>query len=412
MSPTAGARREGVGPAAWILGAGVVAALHVGKLSAALPVLRQELDLTLVQAGFLVSLVQLAGMMLGLFTGVAADTVGLRRSMLTGLLLLGGASFCGAWAQGAEVLMWLRAVEGLGFLLTVMPAPALIRQHVSMHRLSTMLGFWGAYMPLGTAMALLLGPWLMVQAGWQGWWQGMAALSCWMAFMLWRKLPVTARPERPRTREQSSAATASWAARLGRTLRSGGAWLVALSFGMYSAQWLAIIGFLPTIYDQAGWAGGATAVMTALVAAVNMVGNIGAGKLLQKGARPTALMYIGFAVMALAAALAFGQWHLPGFAGEQAWGRYLAVLCFSAVGGVIPGTLFSLAVRHAPSEDTVSTTVGWMQQWSALGQFAGPPLVAWMAAWKGGWQWTWMVTGAFALMGMGLTWLLAQRSRA
>jgi MFS transporter, CP family, cyanate transporter len=78
------------------------------------------------------------------------------------------------------------------------------------------------------------------------------------------------------------------------------------------------------------------------------------------------------------------------------------VLLFSAVGGLIPGTLFSLAVRLAPSDRTVSTTVGWMQQWSSIGQFAGPPLVAWMAGAAGGWQWTWLVTGACAAAGVFL----------
>ena len=40
-----------------------------------------------------------------------------------------------------------------------------------------------------------------------------------------------------------------------------------------------------------------------------------------------------------------------------------------------------------------------MQQWSAAGQFAGPPLVAWVAGLVGGWQWTWAVTGACSLVG-------------
>jgi MFS family permease len=80
--------------------------------------------------------------------------------------------------------------------------------------------------------------------------------------------------------------------------------------------------------------------------------------------------------------------------------RYLGVLLFSMVGGMIPGTLFSLAVRLAPSDSTVSTTVGWMQQWSAFGQFAGPPLVAWVAGRMGGWQWTWVVTGLCSLAGV------------
>lgn len=60
-------------------------------------------------------------------------------------------------------------------------------------------------------------------------------------------------------------------------------------------------------------------------------------------------------------------------------------------------------MRVAPSADTVSTTVGWMQQFSALGQFVGPPVVAWAALRAGGWEWTGAVTGLAALVGMLLT---------
>ena len=49
--------------------AGVTAALHVGKLPPALPLLRETLGVTLLQAGFLLSLVQVAGMALGLVGG-------------------------------------------------------------------------------------------------------------------------------------------------------------------------------------------------------------------------------------------------------------------------------------------------------------------------------------------------------
>ncbi|MBG6075995.1 hypothetical protein [Polaromonas sp. CG_9.11] len=43
--------------ARYVIAAGVVAALHVGKLPPALPVLRDVLGITLLQAGFLLSLV-------------------------------------------------------------------------------------------------------------------------------------------------------------------------------------------------------------------------------------------------------------------------------------------------------------------------------------------------------------------
>jgi len=91
--------------------------------------------------------------------------------------------------------------------------------------------------------------------------------------------------------------------------------------------------------------------------------------------------------------------------------RYGAVLLFSSIGGLIPGTLFSLAVRLAPDERTVSTTVGWMQQWSAAGQLAGPPLVAWVATRAGGWQWSWLVTGGCAIAGLLLAVLVGALPR-
>ena len=62
--------------------AGVSAALHVGKLSPALPVLQQVMGMSLLQAGFLLSLVQLAGVLFGLVVGLGADGWGLRRSMV------------------------------------------------------------------------------------------------------------------------------------------------------------------------------------------------------------------------------------------------------------------------------------------------------------------------------------------
>ena len=149
-------------------------------------------------------------------------------------------------------------------------------------------------------------------------------------------------------------------------------------------------------------------MLTALAAAVNMLGNLGAGRLLQRGVAPARLLAAGFGVMALAAAAAFAG---DGAAGLPPAGRYAAVLLFSTLGGMIPATLFALAIRVSPGEQTVSTTVGWMQQWSAFGQFAGPPMVAWLAARAGSWQWTWLATGSASLAGLLLAWGLSRRLR-
>jgi len=384
-------------PALLVVLGGVAAALHVGKLPPALPVLREALGVSLVQAGFLLSLVQLAGMLFGLVVGLAADSLGLRRTMVTGLAMLSIASALGGTARSASMLMLLRAVEGMGFLLASMPAPSLIRRLVQPGRVSAALGLWGAYMPFGTALALLCGAPVMAWVGWSGWWWLIALMSTVMAIWIWAAVPA----DSPMHRVRDSAA-ASWTSRLTCTLQSPGPWLVALCFAVYSGQWLSVIGFLPSMYAQAGLSAAVAGAATALAAMVNMIGNIGAGRLLQRRARPQRLLYVGFTAMALGALSAFSNvWGAldPGLAAVL---RYAGVLGFSMFGGLIPGTLFSLAVRLAPGEHTVSATVGWMQQWSSLGQFAGPPLVALVASWVGGWQWSGVVTGSCALVGMVL----------
>jgi predicted MFS family arabinose efflux permease len=295
------------------------------------------------------------------------------------------------------MLMVLRALEGFGFLLASMPAPSLIRRLVAPARVNAALGLWGAYMPLGTAIALLAGPPAMQLLGWRGWWWVLAAIAGVMAAVLWRLVP----PDPPRA---ARAHRNAWAARLRETLRKPGPWLVAVSFCVYSAQWLSVIGFLPTVYAQAGFAPNWAGAATALAALVNMVGNIGAGRLLQRGARPPLLLVTGFVAMAVGALLAFSA--APGVL------RYAGVLAFSMIGGLVPATLFSLAVRLAPGDANVSTTVGWMQQWSSFGQFAGPPVVAWVASRAGGWQWSGAVTGVFAVTGLLLAGAVAVALRA
>lgn len=386
-------------PATLVVLGGISAALHVGKLPPAIPVLRDALGITLVQAGFLLSLVQLAGMTLGVFVGLAADSLGPRRTMVTGLLILAVASLLGGVAGQPATLLLLRACEGLGFLLATLPAPGLIRRLVAPARLSGKLGLWGTFMPIGTAAALLAGPAVIAYAGWPGWWWLLGGLSFAMGGWLWRALP-------PALDAAASGASRGMGERLARTLRRPGPWLSALAFAAYSSQWLSVIGFLPTIYAQAGIAAVQAGAATALAAGVNMIGNIASGRLLQRRVPPAWLLTCGYVAMGVGAMLAFAPW-TPGAAL-----RYGGVLLFSAVGGLIPGTLFSLAVRLAPDEGTVSTTVGWMQQWSSLGQFGGPPLVALLAAWSGGWQTVWWATASLAAGGIVIAVLLARLLQA
>ena len=403
--------RFGIHPSWVIVFAGVCAALHVGKLPPALPVLQDALGITLVQAGFLLSAVQVASMTLGLAVGLSADSLGLRRSMLVGLALLSFASISGGFVGDAQSLLLLRALEGLGFLLVVMPAPALIRRTVDASQLSGRMGWWGTYMPTGSALALLVGPWVIAGLNWSAWWWLLGSVAAFACVAVWLCVPDVPAPT-PVVHAVANAplpqlggASQKWPQRLVLTLKSPGPWLVALTFAVYSSQWLAVVGFLPTVYAELGLAVGTAGVLSACVALANVSGNIMSGRLLQRGWPAQRLLSIGFACMALGAVGAYAVWQGEGLPTSL---RFACVVMFSAVGGLIPGTLFSCALRLAPSEGTVSTTVGYMQQLSALGQFAGPPLVAWVAASAGGWQWTWAVTATLSLAGAVLAHLIGR----
>ena len=146
------------------------------------------------------------------------------------------------------------------------------------------------------------------------------------------------------------------------------------------------------------------ALLTAIAVIANMAGNVAAGLLLQRGFQRQSLIAFAGVTMALSAWLAFGS-------GAPFAACYAAILLLSAVGGLIPGTLFATAPFYAPSPSAVSTTVGLMQQGSGLGQIALPPVIAALAQYSGGWSATWIATGAAAMVTIVLAWVIARYDR-
>jgi cyanate permease len=166
---------------------------------------------------------------------------------------------------------------------------------------------------------------------------------------------------------------------------------------------MSVFGFLPTLYQQQGVAATTAGMLTALGAAVNMIGNFGAGLLMQRG-WPRHWLLIAAALIMLSAA-----WIIFGSAAPFPV-RYAALLAFSAGGGLIPGTLFASTPSFAPNASTVSTTAGLMQQGSAVGQFLTPPLIALVVSSSGGWSATWQVTGAMACANIALALVIRRQA--
>lgn len=394
-SASGGASRAGA-----VVFAGIAVAMNVGKLPPALPVLQDEFGLSLVQVSWMVSLFMLGPALIGGIAGSAADRLDPRTSMIAGLLLSALTGALGAFAATPAVLFLSRALESVGFLMTVLPAPALIARIVPRTRVRGWLGVWSAYMPAGMGIALLATPAVMSAVGWRGVWLAASAVAA-LAATLVALVHPTSPPAEAKTPTPDEARIANL---VRQTLRAPGPWLLALCFLFYAGQFTAIFSFLPSIYQDAGLSPQWSATLTAIAVMINMVGNLAAGFLLQHGVSRAALVVGAGIAMAVCEWIAFGS----GLA--FAW-RYAAILLLSASAGLIPGTLFATAPFYAPSLLAVSTTVGAMQQGSSLGQLLLPLAIAALVQYTGGWSSTWIATGLAALVTVAIGFAMAHYDR-
>ena len=67
---------------------GLVAGAYMTKVPPALPQMRAELGLSLVEATFIVTTFNVLGMLIGMLAGMFADRLGRKRLAISGLLLM------------------------------------------------------------------------------------------------------------------------------------------------------------------------------------------------------------------------------------------------------------------------------------------------------------------------------------
>ena len=371
-----------------VIGAGFAAAMHIGKLPAAIPVLQAQLGISFVQSGLLLSLVQAAGMCFALLLGSYAEKIGLKRCVMLGLTLLTAASFWAGLSPSLPALFTTRIFEGFGFLLVTLSAPALIRQLVPIERLPAKMGFWSAYMGGGMGIALLAAPLLIQHFNWQNAWFCFGAVT---AFFLALIAVIIPRP-------QKSAQPAAVFSLIRLTLKHKPSWLLALLFGTYAGQWFALVGFLPTIYQHSNISPALSGILTASVSIANAVGTFACGLMLQRGFKPRTLVQTGFAVL-MFCALGFYlfQDHLA------FWVQFALVFNFSLFGGLVAASVFAQALHIAPSPAAISTTVGLVLQCSAISQFIIPPCIAWMVSVSGTWLWAGIAMALLSAAGIGIS---------
>lgn len=366
----------------WVVfAAGLAAGAYICKVPPALPLLRADLGLTLVQSGFIATMFYAMGGLVGVFVGAVVDRYGQKRLALLGLGLMCVGGVAGVFCRNFPELLATRFLEGIGFMLfTVAGAPLLTGVTEAKDR-PMAFSLWSAYMPTGGALALLAAPLALATFGWRSLWLGVAAYTALVAVLLARTVPA------PRFGGGIGSLRL-----VAESVTRPGSLALCVVFICYVGQWSSLMIWLPTfLVDERGASTSAASLLTAVYVAINIPGCLAGGWVLKRGAARWRVIAGSSAVMALTAAIALSA-ALPDAL------RLASVLAFSLVGGLIPAAVLAGGPVHARSAQHIGTAQGMIMQGAQIGQFFGPMFIAMAAQGLGGWSASLGIMLAFAAL--------------
>ncbi|OKB64995.1 MFS transporter [Serratia marcescens] len=364
-----------------VLFAGIAAALHVGKATIALPALQAQFGRSLEALSGVISAFPFVGVFGGIAAGLLVRRWGDRRLLALGLLIISAASLAGATLHDFAGLIVSRFVEGLGFVIVVVAAPAVLNRIVAPAQRSLVFGIWSTFMPAGIAISLFIGPHL---AGWQQSWLAGAALTLLAALLL----PLTT----PRRAADAHTPPLQLRQALATLLRARQPLLLALMFAAYNLQFFSVMTFLPIfLMQRIGLSLAAAGGVSAAAVAANILGNLAAGVLLSRGLRASRLLA---ATSLLIGGIGVGIF-LP-----MTPNGLLIPLCFlfCAIAGILPATILAATPTATAEPTLLPLSLGLVMQGNYLGQVIGPVALSAIVAAAGWAAPAWLVLAA-ALLG-------------
>jgi hypothetical protein len=256
------------------------------------------------------------------------------------------------------------------------------------------MGLWGAFMPAGIGLSMLITPGLVDWHGWRGLWNDIGIiLLLWSVILYFAFRGATSKPG-------VHISTSDFIANVLRL----GPLLVVAGFVCYSSLYQSLTAFLPTILVTDYSVPLAQAArFGALVVVGNVIGNISAGWLIGRGVAPWKLLTVSFVVMGLCATLVFASFSDPIV-------KTLSGFLFSAFGGLFPGTAFVLAARYSIHPSQMALMAGLMLQGAGIGQTIGPMMVSSMVEFSGSWNSANILVISFAAIGLVSAWMLRSRT--
>jgi MFS family permease len=390
--------------AAWLILAvlllfSMAAPLNQFKVPPIMPILMEALGQSVTQAGLLMSVYAITGLILALPSGYIFQKAGYRATgiLAGGSIALGAA--LGALSRGMGGVLASRVVEGIGTGFMAVLAPAIIAQWFAARQRGTAMGIWSAWVPLGMTSMMLVAPALAQSAGWRSvWWLGAGyALVVTMLYLGF----VRAAPAATVAQPIGSAGDA--AERIGpssQVLRNRNIWLLAAAFGAFNAAVTGLSTYMPTfLTTQHGQPLGQAALISSITTMVTIFSAPAGGILSDRigSRRKTYLVGLTAAVILL-----------PLLGRLSVAGITRLVIFNGLVLGLIPTNIFAAAVEAVSDERQGGLAMAMIMVGQNAGMLLGP-LVFGALTQSAGWPAAFLSLAGMAALGLLAGWLAKVR---
>jgi MFS family permease len=388
-------------PYAWVILlvvflASVAAPLNQNKVPPLMPVMMNAFNLTLVEAGLLMSVFAITGFILALPAGIILGKIGPK---ITGLLALGclaAGSALGALAPNVNILLASRVIEGTGMGLIAVVAPAILAMWFPPQNQGTPMGIWATWVPVGSLIMYLLAPAMSATTGWQSvWWLAVIfTLVTMLLYGLFVRMPpnlnasVITQPTAPQSNN------------LLKSLANRDIWLLALEFGAFNLVFLALATFYPTFLSENR---GYTLQQASFIASIATIAVLFsaplAGWLSDRIGSRRLMMSLPFLLFCVILLLPFRV---------TSWQISALMIAQGLIVGAVPTATFAAAPEVMKDARLAGLGMAVVMVGQNLGMFIGPVLFGRMVESLG-----WVNAGAFlipfCLLGFVAAWLVRVR---
>ncbi len=378
----------------------IAAPLNQFKVPPIMTVLMDTLGLSISSAGWLMSVYAVTGLILALPAGLIFQKTGPR---FTGLLAGGSiilGALLGALSPNMGSLLASRVIEGAGTSFMAVLAPAIIAQWFSAHRRGTAMGIWAIWVPVGTALMLLIAPVLVQTSGWRAvWWFGaiyaIAITALYLAFV--RPAPPFAAADEG---AELAMAPQAGGVTFGQVMRNRNVWLLAAAFGAFCAAGIGLGTYMPTfLVTQHGLTLGTAALISSIMTLITVFSAPAGGILSDRiGSRKKPYL-VGFAAAIILLPLT-GVLNLAGL--------ILLMIVSGLVMGVIPTNIFAGAVEAAGDPRQGGAAMAVIMVGQNAGMLLGPILFGTLIQ-SAGWPAAFASLAVLSALGLLAGWLAKVR---